>query len=48
MILINEILRKYDSIVKISQTKDALCTEIKWSAREISIVFLFLSRYKDQ
>ena len=48
IILINEILRKYDSIVKISQTKDALCTEIKWSAREISIVFLFLSRYKDQ
>ena len=48
LILINDILRKYDSIVKISQTKDALCTEIKWSAREISIVFLFLSRYKDQ
>lgn len=45
--LMNDIMFKYKKNVKTDKSKDYLCKEIKWTTREISIIFLFLSKYKE-
>lgn len=45
--LMREMISKYKQNVNINRTKDDLCKDLIWSARDMSIVFKFLSNYKN-
>jgi hypothetical protein len=45
--LMKSILKKYDNYVNIEHTKDDLCKEHIWTNKDISIIFFFLSSFKN-
>lgn len=45
--LVHDILIKYKNNVRISQSKDDLCKDIIWSVRDVTILFCFLSKYRE-
>lgn len=43
----NSILKKYKNYVEINKTKDQLCKDYIWSNKDVSIIFYFLTNYKN-
>jgi hypothetical protein len=45
--LARSILLKYETSVRISKSKDDLCKDVIWTSREVSILFCYLSKYRE-
>ncbi len=45
--LLNDIMVRYKRDVELDRTRDSLSRDIRWSGRDIAIIFYFLSRYKE-
>ncbi len=43
----NSILKKYKNYVEINKSKDDLCKDYIWSNKDVSIIFYFLTNYKN-
>jgi len=44
---INSLIIKYDNNVDISKSKDLLCSDVIWTTRDVSILFYYLSKYRE-
>ena len=44
--LINDIMVRYKRDVELDRTKDFLCRDVRWTGRDVAIIFYFLSKYK--
>lgn len=44
--LAQSLVVKYNASVNISKTKDELCKEFIWTTREVSVLFYYLSQYR--
>jgi len=45
--LVHDILIKYKNSVVITKSKDGLCKDIIWTIRDVTILFAFLSKYRE-
>lgn len=45
--LTHDVLIKYKNSVRISQSKDDLCKDVVWTVRDVTILFCFLSKYRE-
>jgi len=45
--LAQSLVMKYDNSVKISKSKDDLCKDIIWTVRDVSVLFYYLSTYRE-
>ena len=45
--LVHDLIIKYKNHVIATKSKDAHCKDILWSIRDVSILFYFLSRYRE-
>ncbi len=45
--LLNDIMVRYKRDVEIDRTRDFLSRDVRWTGRDIAIIFYFLSRYKE-
>lgn len=45
--LVHDLIIKYQNNVMISKSKDDHCKDILWSIRDVSLLFYFLSKYRE-
>ena len=45
--LTHSLVIKYENNVMISKSKDALCKDVIWTVRDVSILFCYLSKYRE-
>lgn len=45
--LVYDILKKYRDDVEVTSSKDLLCKDIRWSVRDVTILFCYLSKYRE-
>jgi len=44
---INSLVVKYDNNVDITKSKDLLCSDVIWTTRDVSVLFYYLSKYRE-
>lgn len=45
--MMTSVVKKYENYVKITKTKDELCNDIRWTVKDVSVIFFFLTNYKN-
>ena len=43
----NSLVIKYDNNVDITKSKDLLCLDVIWTTRDVSIMFYYMSKYRE-
>lgn len=45
--MMTSVVKKYDNYVKINKTKDELCRDVRWTVKDVSVIFFFLTNYRN-
>lgn len=45
--MMTSVIKKYENYVKVNKTKDELCRDVRWTVKDVSVIFYFLTNYRN-